>query len=133
MEESTKLILLGASITVVCLVVAIIFQVYRTSSSSATDLNNQILQTAGDMAQSDITKYDGLEVTGNDVLNAVRRYQDEVMVVVILNNGIRRTFTGGDVVNTLGSANYISPIGDFVGKVVRDVNGVIQSLEFEEV
>ena len=133
MEESTKLILLGASITVVCLVVAIIFQVYRTSSSSATDLNNQILQTAGDMAQSDITKYDGLEVTGNDVLNAVRRYQDEVTVVVILNNGIRRTFTGGDVVNTLGSANYISPIGDFVGKVVRDVNGVIQSLEFEEV
>lgn len=133
MEDSTKLILLGASITVVCLVVAIIFQVYRTSSSSATDLNNQILQTAGDMAQSDITKYDGLEVTGNDVLNAVRRYQDEVTVVVILNNGIRRTFTGGDVVNTLGSANYISPIGDFVGKVVRDVNGVIQSLEFEEV
>ena len=133
MEDSTKLILLGASITVVCLVVAIIFQVYRTSSSSATDLNNQILQTAGDMAQSDITKYDGLEVTGNDVLNAVRRYQDEVTVVVILNNGTRRTFTGGDVVNTLGSANYISPIGDFVGKVVRDVNGVIQSLEFEEV
>ena len=133
MEDSTKLILLGASITVVCLVVAIIFQVYRTSSSSATDLNNQILQTAGDMAQSDITKYDGLEVTGNDVLNAVRRYQDEVTVVVILNNGNRRTFTGGDVVNTLGSANYISPIGDFVGKVVRDVNGVIQSLEFEEV
>ena len=133
MEDSTKLILLGASITAVCLVVAIIFQVYRTSSSSATDLNNQILQTAGDMAQSDITKYDGLEVTGNDVLNAVRRYQDEVTVVVILNNGIRRTFTGGDVVNTLGSANYISPIGDFVGKVVRDVNGVIQSLEFEEV
>ena len=133
MEDSTKLILLGASITVVCLVVAIIFRVYRTSSSSATDLNNQILQTAGDMAQSDITKYDGLEVTGNDVLNAVRRYQDEVTVVVILNNGTRRTFTGGDVVNTLGSANYISPIGDFVGKVVRDVNGVIQSLEFEEV
>ena len=92
--------------------------------------------------------YDGTEVSGSEVLNVIRRFQNEVCGVYVTTNK-SSTFYGyafdlssgnltGEVDNTYKLARvetnkeYINPNARFLGNVIRDINNTITGIEFTQ-
>ncbi len=107
--------------------------------------NTQILE-------SDITLYDGMTVRGSEVLNAIRKFQNDYICINVKtgldtagtnyiynateSNGIvtMGTEIGFDISKALDKtdAKYINTNGNFVGSVYRDANGNLTMIKFEQ-
>ena len=101
-----------------------------------------------EFAESDKTIYDGVTVSGSEVLNVIKKYQGKSFGILVRTNKIE-TYYGvvfnpdsGALTGQAGKAytdainpvndHYINPYGNFKGRVVRDANNVIVGLVFEQ-
>ena len=94
------------------------------------------------------TIYDGTEVSGSEVLNAIRRFSDDTCGILVntkkdstfynysfdITTGNIGTETKNDykLAQNVESDKYINPTARFSGTVIRDVNGAITGLMFEQ-
>lgn len=108
------------------------------------------------ISESDKTKYDNIIVTGADVINAIRGFEDlQIKVVTFfkddsqvdewsssycINNpdGDGTMINGVDYYRTYGIVapdefNYINPYAKFMGKLIRNANDAITGIEFAQV
>ena len=95
---------------------------------------NSLNEKEKDYREYNVAKYDSEILTGAEVINVTRKYQNDMEITVVTGNG-SRIFTKNNNFNI--SANYpendfyIEPYDDYVGWVGRDVNGKINRLKFE--
>lgn len=146
MENSLKGLILAAGIIITCLIVGLGFYIAREAKDTASSGAGQINKLNAEFAETSKTMYDGTEVSGSEVLNAIRKFQSETMGLQVVTNKstsfYRYNFdiTTGELgtVSTLTwqsaqeelNKNYINPNGRFDGGVVRDMNGTITGLTF---
>lgn len=148
MENSLKGLLLAAGTIITCVVISLGFYIAREAKDTASNGAGQINKLNSEFAEADKTIYDGVEVSGNEVINVIRKFENEPISVIVKNNICEdklyyiRNLTEGDTklgeATTLSykaaqnetSESYINPIGRFQGSVLRDDNGMIIGIAF---
>lgn len=146
MENSLKGLMLAAGTIITCLVISLGFFISREAKDTATNGVNQIGGLNAEFAAGDKTIYDGAVVSGSEVLNVIKKYDND-LVGIYVKTGKSSTYynaefdlTNGDYVkeslNNYKIAlddtkdTYINPYGKFKGRVVTDGNNVITGIEF---
>ena len=149
MENSLKGLMLAAGIIITCIIISLGFYIAREASDTASSGTGQINQLQAEFADTSKTMYENTEVSGSEVINVIRKFQDEAMGVKVVTkkNTSYYIYQFDDSDGTLKSAsvtdyktaqktvntNYINPTGRFTGSVVRDANGTITGLVFTQV
>lgn len=147
MENSTKAVIIAASLVITLLIVTVGFMILRSGQEAAKQSLSKMNETTNALSESDYTTYEGYEASGSEVLNALQKFKNKKVGIYV-----DTTAAGSgtwyinmvDSTGKLGSASsasltdtrdvtqekYINPNGRFMGEVVRDANGVITGLKF---
>lgn len=155
MENSLKGLLLAAGTIITCIVISLGFFIAREARDTAADGAGQISKLNAEFNESDKVMYDGLKVSGSEVINVINKFRNNTLAIKVVtkknsnyynyNLDTYGSYTG-DVYSTLGSksqtdvkdaqspesANYINPNAQFTGDVIRDVNNVIIGIVFTQ-
>lgn len=146
MDNSLKGLILAAGVIITCLVVGIGFYISREASAAATNGTGQISRMNKEVAESDKVMYDGLDVTGSEVINAINKYKSEDIAVKVTTKKssvyYNRILTNSDKelgnesnasvkdTQTITSSYYINQKAQFTGEILRDVNDTIIGISF---
>lgn len=148
MDNSLKGLILAAGTIITCVVISLGFFIAREAKDTASSGANQINKLNADFVESDKVIYDGATVSGNEVVNVIKKFRNEKMGILVKTNKCE-TFYGysfdkqnGDIKEKLNtsyenalnmeSVTYINPYVNYIGKVVRDSNEVITGIIFEQ-
>lgn len=148
MENSLKGLLLAAGTIITCLVVTLGFYIAREAKGTAASGVEAIAKLNAQFSENDKIIYDGLEVSGSEVINVINKFKDsQIAIKVQTKKGITQ------YINTLNSDNtaiagkgdtsikeakevtnnsYINPNASFLGEVIRDINQVIIGISFKQ-
>lgn len=148
MENSLKGLVLAAGTIITCIVIGLGFYIAREARDTASGGAGQINRLNAEFSDTSKTMYEGTEVSGSEVLNVVRKFQNESVGIMVKTNKTSTFYTYMFDVSTgeLGSkatsdykqaqnelsTSYINPNGRFEGGVVRDSNGTITGLTFTQ-
>lgn len=146
MENSLKGLILAAGVIITCLVVGLGFYISREANAAATNGTGQISRMNKEFAESDKVMYDGLDVTGSEVVNAINKFKNEdISVKVITKKSVvyyNRYLINSDTeiggvsnasvkdTQTITSSYYINQKAQFTGSIIRDVNDTIIGISF---
>ena len=149
MENSLKGLILAAGVIITCVVVGLGFYIAREAKDTASAGAGEISSLNSEFSENDKTIYDGMTVSGNEVLNAIRKFDgDSISIKVITNKStsyyINKLDTNDSnlgeksdlkVANAknAGSTYYINPNGRFDGEVLRDGNNTIIGIKFTQI
>ena len=125
---------IAAGIFITCVVISFSILVMHEGMSLGSAFVNSLNEKEKDYREYNVAKYDSEILTGAEVINVTRNYQNDMEITIVTDNG-SRIFTKNNNFNI--SANYpendfyIEPYDDYVGRVGRDANGKINRLKFE--
>ena len=154
-NDVTKVLILVASVIVVCIICAIGFKIVNEGKSSVNASTNNLNNMTSQYQDIDKAIYDGATVQGSEVTNFIKRVlnSEEYLSVVVKTkantSGVEYNYDFNENVSTntapaLGtkntneltelksSSNYINPSAQFLGKVYKDANSVIICIEFTQ-
>lgn len=131
MEHALKLLSMAAGLVLTCLVIGFGMLTYRESR----EFGNAVLKSVRDMTteygESVWTRYDGCLVNGGEVISCIRKYQEELPVLVV-QGGQTYRYEGDFVLaeNRPETAGYIRIADIYEGRVLRDGTDKVSSLKF---
>ena len=134
MENSLKMLTIAAGIFITCVVISFSILAMHEGMSLGSAFVNSLNEKEKDYREYNVAKYDSEILTGAEVINVTRKYQNDMEITIVTDIG-SRIFTKNNNFNI--SANYpendfyIEPYDDYVGWVGRDTNGKINRLKFE--
>lgn len=149
MENSLKGLILAAGTVITCLVISLGFYLSKEAQATAGTGTSQIGKINSEFAENNKTMYDNVRVSGSEVINAIRKFEDEpIGISVSTNSG--QTFYGysldlntGEIMfksennydnsMTKNADSYINPYAEFEGVVIRNANDVITGIAFTQV
>lgn len=155
MENSLKGLLLAAGTIITCIVISLGFFIAREARDTAADGAGQISKLNAEFNESDKVMYDGLTVSGSEVINVINKFRNSNLSVMVENNKCATAYyyelkdktlgTGetewslgnkvqsdGYTVQNSNSNSYINPNAQFIGDIIRDVNHVIIGVVFRQ-
>lgn len=147
MENSLKAILLAAGVVITLIVASIGFLLMRSGQNTAQVAMGKLGQMNVELKEHEYTMYDGTELSGNDVINALQRFKNEYIGIQVITkknssgewyiyngSGDSLTTASGKISNTMDekSNEYINPNGKFTSKIERDSNGTIKAIIFTQ-
>lgn len=149
-ENVLSFIKWAAGIVVTLAIISIALLVFNMARVSALEGANKIGEMNTEIAESDITIYDGQEVLGSTIVNLIRRFDDDYLGIQVqtgknrggtwygyncsISSGVASV--GSESSSSLSNAidetnnNYINSYGKFDGKVYRDSNGSVVAIVF---
>ena len=83
MENSLKGLMLAAGVIITCIVVGLGFFISREARDTASNGAGQISKLNAEFNESDKVMYDGLEVSGSEVINVINKYKNEEVGVMV--------------------------------------------------
>lgn len=138
MSRGLKIVEIAAIVSILVIVISISFLLANRGKNASDAVGARISSTNVKISESDKTKYDGEELSGADVINAIKGNASNVIVSV-------QTITGADgatltreySLDTDYSAvpsdvNYINPNAVFSGAIERNSNDVITKIKFTQ-
>lgn len=148
MENSLKGLILAAGTIITCLIISLGFFIAREAKDSASTGAGQISKLNAEFLENDKIIYDATEVSGSEVINAIRKFKNESMgiMVVTKKSTTQYNYTVDEDSGTLTESTYkeynsgtgaessefINPTARFTGKVIRDINGTITGIKFTQ-
>ncbi len=148
MENSLKGLMLAAGVIITCIVVGLGFFISREARDTASNGAGQISKLNAEFNESDKVMYDGLEVSGSEVINVINKYKNEEVGVMVYTKKSNESYiykidykesqysldipissSVKEAQNVL-SNKYINPNAQFMGEVIRDSNNAIIGLRF---
>lgn len=142
MDSVNKFFLIAAGLIVTASLIFLGFRMADAGKDAGNGVVNQFIEFSTEQREADIMQYDGATVTGSDVVNFIRRNLStyspgsvapfEVVVKTATVTTHKDNSTLGNIMN-FSHISYINPTGRFVGKVVRNGNGVIVSVMFTQI
>ena len=81
MENSLKAVLIGAGVVITLIVVSIGFILMRSGQTTALAAIGKLDQLNVDMTESQYTMYNNMEISGSEVINVIRKFEDEYIGV----------------------------------------------------
>lgn len=146
MSNALKMIILAAGTIITLLTITLGFYIGREGQGLAYGATGKISQINKEFSESDKTMYDGLSVSGSEVLSAVNRFKtDDISIKVTTKKSVtyyNRVLTNSDTeLGTTSSAAikdaqdilslyYINQRATFTGEVKRDANGTPIGISF---
>lgn len=148
MENSLKGLLLAAGTIITCVVVGLGFYIAREARDTAAGGAGQISRLNAEFNESDKVMYDGLEVSGSEVVNVISKYKNNpVSIKVTTMKGTTYygcTLTADEKELSAASnasvkdaqkstsTTFINPSAQFAGQVMRDDNNAIIGICFKQ-
>jgi hypothetical protein len=150
MDNGLKGLLLAAGTIITCIIVSLGFYIAREARDTAASGAGSISKLNSEFNDNDKTMYEGLAVSGSEVLNVITKFSSEDICIRVetIASGkagkyayyLYKLSTGnmlGDVSDTNVSeardqknVNYINPNATFHGSVQRNSNNVITCITF---
>lgn len=142
-EHAFDIILIGISIIFLAWLISIGVKLRDQTADASSQFSAQIEQTSSAMSMSELTSYNGLQVTGSDVTAAIQKFKDKGITIRVTTK-IKRITDGNSTVVTdvtdytnmqitesnaanysnptstlpaIADDNYINPAAAFVGSV----------------
>lgn len=134
LENSLKMLTISAGIFITCVVISFSILVMHEGRSLGNVFLNNIIEKEKDYREYNLAKYDTEILTGAEVINITRKYQNDIEVKIINYRGskIFSKYNEFSIAgNTPESSFYIEPYDDYIGSVGRNANGKINRLKFE--
>lgn len=148
MENSLKGLLLAAGTIITCVIVGLGFYIAREARDTAANGAGQIAKLNAEFNESDKVIYDGLKVSGSEVVNVINKFKNEPLCIEVktnkgtncYNKSLNKDKTAlldGSLASVKAaqdrmSESYINPNGQFGGSVIRDSNNTIIGISFEQ-
>lgn len=151
MENSTKAIIIAATVVITLALVTVGFLVLRSGQETAKSAITRLDKMNNQLAESEYLIYDQTEVSGSEVVNALRKFEKEHIGIQVITGKTypsgtwyintvdtstgEITSTGGqDIMKTIDetSNEYVNPNGRFKGEIIRDKNGTITGIIFDQ-
>lgn len=140
MENSLKILILAASLSITCMVVSLGFYTGREAKAISEKAIERINGVEKDLEEDQYVRFDGLVVMGSDVINFIQKHlsyysptEFAPIYVFVNTKNSSKTYVNNihikDIKN-YESEYYVNPLGKFNGKVIRDLNDVIQGVSF---
>ncbi|NLG02977.1 MAG: hypothetical protein GX567_03945 [Clostridia bacterium] len=150
MENATKAILFGAAIVITLVLVSLGFVLLNKATGSVDQQLSDMDQQQQKIMDQKYTKYDGITVTGAEVLNALESFKDGEIAIKVITIKTTSTYyysltSSGDLATTGAFSadyskakdktdnNYINPSGKFEGAIIRDKNQTITGIQFTQI
>lgn len=143
MTNGLKLLLFAAATLITCFVISIGFHFTGKAKLVSNVALNQLSDYHAELTDSDLNMYDGLEVTGSDVIHFIKKHLGdynssqkapiEVTVITVKNPERANTYDNNAKIKNIQNfteACYIKPTNRFVGAVVKNTNNVITKIVF---
>lgn len=145
MNNGLKLLLMAAGAIVTCIVVVVGFQLTKSGKSDTNQAMEQYTNVNSEFNEVVLTAYDGLTVSGSEVVNCMK--ENETILVngvikidVVTKEGSTETYSKdfkskleqNIAENNKTKANYINPTGNFTGVVSKNANGIVEKLTFTQ-
>ena len=108
MENSLKMLTIAAGIFITCVVISFSLLVMHEGMSLGNTFVNSLNEKEKDYREYNVAKYDSEILTGAEVINVTRKYQNDMEITVVTGSG-SRIFNKNNNFNI--SANY--PENDF--------------------
>jgi hypothetical protein len=149
-SESVKIILLVATIIVVCVLCAVGFKLTNSGKSSIGSASGQLSGMVSDYSDIDVSLYEGSIIKGSEVVSIIKKVTDErdylSLEVATLDGAtmaynhrfdyeeLTLTEEGADKEPPKDNSQYgyINTSANFLGSYYRDKNGNIVCLRFEQ-
>ncbi len=157
MENSLKMLMIGAAVAITLAVITSGFFILRQGQGILKSSTSKISQISSDIEETEFTIYEDQEVSGSEVVNVVRKYDEERVGIFVATgkdpNGSwyiedidGTNFSSDDFVGEISSSGgnsiselidtsndeYVNPNGRFLGKVIRNENDSIIGLAFTQ-
>lgn len=139
-SEAVKFLLMSATLLITCSLIGLGFYVFGNSKRLGSTVTNQIVDLNNELTQSDIMKYDGLEVSGSDVINFIKKYlgdygkEESGPFSIVIEKGsnidIHKNKEYIHLITDFTNSYYIKPTNKFMGSVEKNENLVIVSVKF---
>lgn len=153
MENSLKMLMIGAAVAITLAVVTSGFFILRQGQGILKSSTSKISEISSDIEETEFTIYEDQEVSGSEVVNVVRKYEDKRVGVYVETGkdsdgawyiqsvsgvssndyvGEINTGTITDFSDMIDESNdeYVNPNGRFLGKVIRNDSKSIIGLYF---
>lgn len=96
-----------------------------------------------EMGESELTMYEGIEVTGSDVVNLIKKClgsygasEQADFYIRVQTSTADRTYQNNSYLASIqdfSSMFYIKPVARFLCTIIRDANDVILGIEFTQI
>lgn len=150
MENGLKGLLLAAGTIITCIIVSLGFYIAREARDTAASGAGAISKLNSEFNENDKTMYEGLSVSGSEVLNVIAKFSSEEICIRVetIASGKSKTYAhygqklskdyelGGASDIDISEAksktgvNYINPNATFNGTVQKNSNNVITCITF---
>jgi hypothetical protein len=157
LSEATKIMILVATVIIVCVLCAVGFKMVNEGKSSVNASTNNLNNMTSQYSDIDKAIYDGSTVQGSEVVNLIKKVinsEEYVAIRVSTNADSNRDYNYGFTPETSTAAaalgtkktgnadaqlttnkaehHFINPQASFSGKVYKDANNIIICIEFTQ-
>ncbi|BCN30244.1 hypothetical protein [Anaeromicropila herbilytica] len=149
MDNSLKGLILAAGTIITCIVIGLGFYIAREARDTASSGAGQISKLNAEFNESDKVMYDGLDVSGSEVINLINKYREgDISIKVktkkstvyygkILSSSDTEIGTDSNAsvkdAQKSSSVYYINQNAQFTGEVLRDSNNSIIGISFIQI
>lgn len=150
-----KVLLFAAGLMLTISFIGLGIYFFRVSKDASNASGKQLTKIMSEFSEGDKSMYDGLQVSGSEVINVITKFKNEDIGIIVntkksANVCYIRTLTAsqsdGVTSYTLGSiattsiknaqdidnSLYINPQAQFNGEVLKDMNNVLVGIEFTQ-
>ena len=143
MDNSLKGLILAAGVIITCIVVGLGFYISREAKNTSSNGTSQITSMNAEYQDVNKTMYDGIRVSGREVIEVIEKYKNELsegkFTIEVFTGKKRETgiifnakYNSVEDVTNLSDDMYINPDGSFLGAISSDENGVVTTLSFSQ-
>jgi len=142
MSDALKLMLLAVAAFITCIVVFVSIRAVDTAREVSSSAISQIASMNDDIKDSNLLKFDDVEVTGSDVVNCMRKYLGDFtssetapISVYVKTSTTEYTYCNGAYntnIKNFTDTRYIKPTAVFAGDIIKNANNVIISIVFKQ-
>ena len=154
LNDATKVFIIVSTVIVVCVLCAVGFKLVNEGKSSVNASTNNFNNMTSQYSEIDLAIYDGSDVMGSEVLSLIRRVEGEEVAIGVKTKKIQspsdytyynkklnstdKTLTESGThqiseAETVNNDNYINLFAQFRGSVVKNDNGIIVAIKFEQI
>lgn len=136
MSNVTTIIKLGAAVLITVAAIAIAIALFGQGADITKNSESDIKGISQVIASKKYDAYNGTEVSGSSVVNAVRMYgeTDTLAVSVKTKAGADKTYksTAKYAITDSTNNDYINPVGTFTSILTTNSNGIVTQISFAQ-
>lgn len=141
MDSVNRFFLIAAGLIITAGLVFLAFRMADIGTETAEYVMEEFRMFGKDIKEEELLQYDGMVVSGSDVVNFIMRnlpkgsvYRDSAVMVTVICGSEKityGTYEEAKNIKNFSHENYINPTYLFQGTVIRNENGVISEVLFE--